>query len=541
MMWIGPHSNMENTLPSKPLQYRQDAAGASPSKSRFVGRISALLSVLLVVSLPYLRLTNAYFLGYDDFKEVHRAAFEDTRQPARIFTTGHFGEAKYRPLNRAINFISYRIGHGAPVAFRARNLFFHLLNCALLYSIGILLFDSIFIGVLGAALFGLNPLAHQAVAGAVMTNTAAASMALIAVFLGLWSCRESKHELRWLVLAITVVWIGVLTYEADVAALGIIFLYFALDSSFLHRLPVRKLWVWMFLLLSTLVVASMIGMRAMVLTGAQQPVASLAAIARNAAMYIIALLLPVDPLLANQWLGTPLVSEVPFNSYIKLIGAGVVCLVAIVLFVYRRPIRRFASFLCLMPCIFLLGAACLSILPLLVFNDHPSETYLYLPVAFAMLLLAHILANLRRSHSTAAYVVIALLLTSFGCATWGRSQRVIHSAAIAQRILSELPTDKWKQGEWRIRLANAPGYTLPHRYGLYTYRGLDTIGTGDGIGAIQKALQLRTGNEHGVVVDVLSARQMLQIIRPATAIKDPCFWVYPDGRVEQFLGVSRAE
>jgi hypothetical protein len=77
----------------------------------------------------------------------------------------------------------------------------------------------------------------------------------------------------------------------------------------------------MFLLLSTLVVASMIWMRAMVLTGAQQPVASLAAIARNAAMYIIALLLPVDPLLANQWLGTPLVSEVPFNSYIKLIGA----------------------------------------------------------------------------------------------------------------------------------------------------------------------------------------------------------------------------
>jgi hypothetical protein len=532
---------MENILSFKPLQYRPDAVGARPSKSRFVKRISAFLAVLLVVSLPYLRLTNAYFLGYDDFKEVHRAAFEDTRQPARIFTTGHFGEAKYRPLNRAFNFISYRLGHGASVAFRARNLFFHLLNCAILFGIGMLLFDSIFISSLGAVLFGLNPLAHQPVAGAVMTNTAAASMALIAVFLGLCSCRESKHELRWLVLAITVAWIGVLLYEVDVAVLGIIFLYFALDSSFLHRLRARKLWVCTFLLLSALVIASMIGMRAMVLTGVQQPIASLAAIAKNVAMYVLALLLPIDPLLANQWLGTPLVSEIPLDGFIKIIGACGVCLVAFVLFAYRRSIRRYASALCILPCTFLLGAACLSILPLLVFNDHPSETYLYLPVAFAMLLLARILSQLRLSHPAVSCVMIALLLASFGCATWGRSRRVIRSAAIAQRILSELPTDKWRQGDWRIRLANAPGYILPHRYGLYTYRGLDTIGTGEEIGAIQKALQLQTGNEHGVVVDVLSAQQMSQICSPATAIKEPCFWVYPNGRVEQFLGVSTAE
>jgi len=541
MMRIDAHNNMENTIPFKPLQNVQNASGARPSKSSFVNRISALFVVLLVVSLPYLRMTNAYFLGYDDFKEIHRAAFEDTRQPARIFTTKHFGQAKYRPLNRAINFISYRLGHRTPVAFRARNLFFHLLNCAILFSIGMLLFDSIFIAALGAAFFGLNPLTHQAVAGAVMTNTAAASMALIAVFLGLWSCRESKHELRWLVLAITVTWIGVLLYEADVAVLGIIFLYFALDFLFLHRLRARKLWVGMFLLLSTLVVAAMIWMRAMVITGVQQPVASLAAIVKNVAMYVIALLLPIDPLLANQWLGTPLVSELPLNRVIAIIGACSLCLVAIVLFVYRRSIRRFAFSLCISICVFLLGAAFLSILPLLVFNDHPSETYLYLPVAFAMLLLAYILSNLRRSYPTASYVVIALLLASFGCATWGRSQRVFHSAAIAQRILSELPTDKWMQGEWRIRLANAPGNTLPHRYGLYTYRGLDTIGTGDGIGSIQNALQLRTGNEHGVVVDVLSAEQMSQICSPATAFKEPCYWVYPDGRVEQFLGISRVE
>jgi len=285
----------------------------------------------------------------------------------------------------------------------------------------------------------------------------------------------------------------------------------------------------------------MVWMRFLVVTGAQQSIASFAVIIKNVAMYTIALLLPIDPLLANQWFGTPLVSEVSLDGYIKIIAVCGLCLVAFVLFAFRRPLLRYAAAICDMPCRFLLGAAFLSILPLLVFNDHPSETYLYLPVAFAMLLLARILEHLRRSHSTASYIVITLLLVSFGCAAWGRSQRVFRSAAIAQRILAELPIDMWRQGEWRIRLSNAPGNTLPHRYGLYTYRGLDTIGTGDGIGAIQNALQLKTGNERGVVVDVLSAAQMPQICSHVTAINEPCYWVYPDGRVEQFLGALKTE
>jgi hypothetical protein len=50
------------------------------------------------------------------------------------------------------------------------------------------------------------------------------------------------------------------------------------------------------------------------------------------------------------------------------------------------------------------------------------------------------------------------------------------------------------------------------------------------------ALQLQTGNEHGVVVDVLSAVQMSQLCSPAKSEKEPCFWVYTDGRVEHYMG-----
>ncbi len=509
-------------------------------EGHFVKRILALAAVLLAVSLPYLQLTKAYFVGYDDFHVAHRAAFEDSQQPSRIFTTQHFGSPKYRPLDRLINFISYRVGHGDPFAFRARNLFCHLLNCAVVFVLGILLFDSTSIAAIGAALFGLNPLAHRPVAAAGWTTTGAASLVLIGVVLGLWSYRAGKHELRWLMLAIAVLLIGVLVYEADVSAVGIIFLYFALDTLHSRRIRVRKSWLWTLLLSSMFLVAFLVGSRAVILRGTSQPVAPLAIIAKSAVMYIVALLLPLDPLLANQWFGTPLVSEIPLNgmspALMAVLGVCGVGLVALVLFVVSRILQRHPSNLCFVNWTFLLGAAGISILPLLVFNTHASESYLYLPVAFTMLLLSSILSGLRRTHPVVSYLVLGLLFASFACATWARSQRVIHSATIAKRILSELPYNNWRQGEWRIRLANAPGYTLPHRYGLYTYQGLDTIGIGDGIASVQRALQLQTDNENGVLVDVLSAQEMSQECSPANSIAKPCFWIYPDGRVEQFFG-----
>jgi hypothetical protein len=529
-----------NFPPITPVDF-QSAAGSRAAKSAATKHFYALFVVLLIVSIPYLRLTQAYFLGYDDFNEVHRAAFEDTQHPSRIFTTRHFQAPKYRPLNRGINYLTYRLGNGNPIVFRTRNLVFHLLNCAILYALGILLFDSIFAAALGAALFGLNPLAHQAVAGAVMTNSAGATMALIAVLFGLWSYRARRHELRWLVLAIVVAWIGVLIYEADVVAPGIIFLYFALDYLLLRRITVRKSWIWTLLLLSAAVVLSIFVLRAWVMPGAHLPMAPLSAIARNAAMYVIALLLPVDSLLANQWLGTPLVSELPLDGVMTAVGICGACLIILVLFAFRHSIMRRCASPSFMRCVFLAGAAVFSILPLLVFNEHPSETYLYLPVAFTMLLVARILLALRNSHAAIAYSAAVLLLVSFACATWGRSQRVCQSAAIAQRILTNLPTGDWRQGEWYIRLANAPGLTLPQRYGLYTYRGLDTICIGDGMGAIQSALQLKSGNEHGLFAKALSAGEMAQSCRAGSALQDPCFWVYPDGRVEQYSGAAAAQ
>lgn len=494
-----------------------------------------LCGVLIVVAAPYLRLTQAYFLGYDDFNEVRRAAFDDTDQPSRIFTTAHFGTAKYRPLNRAINFITYHIGRGNPAAFRTRNILLHLFNASLLFYLGIFLFDSTFIAALAATLFGLHPLAHQAVAGAVMTNTAAASLLLAASLLGLHSYQTLVHQWRWLIAATATVWVGVLTYEADIFAVGIILLYGALNQLRSGYLRVRWNWLLLAALLAVPIVISTLGMRALVIS-ARQPVASPASIARNTAMYLIAAGLPFDSLLANQWLGTPLASELHVGGVTQRFGIVAGCsflLVVALLLFFRRKIQDYLLSLRCVECVFLAGAAFLAILPLLVFNDHASETYLYLPIAFCMLLLSRVLLDLWRANSIACAVVIIFLVASFGCATWARTERVVRSGAIAQRILSELPCSNWRQGDWHIRLATPPGQPATHRYGLYAYQGLDTIANGDGSGAIQSAIQLKTGSRQ-VKAQILPPGKLGEECSGATQDTQPCFWVYSDGRVERF-------
>jgi hypothetical protein len=243
----------------------------------------------------------------------------------------------------------------------------------------------------------------------------------------------------------------------------------------------------------------------------------------------------VDPLLANRWFGTPLVPAALSSIrpwVFMLIEACGACVAAAVILALWKSARRKDPPASSVHCVFLLGAACLSILPLLVYNSHPSETYLYMPLSFLMLLLSRLLFLLRRRTPITFFMLTTLLLVSFVSACWERSRRVATSAAIAQRILTELPTANWLQGAWQICIANAPGYKLPQRYGLYTYEGLDTIGTGDGIRAVQDALQLRTGNE-GISVDVLTAEEMVRACTPGTASQEPCYLVYPDGRVQQ--------
>jgi hypothetical protein len=57
------------------------------STAQLLKHLSIISIIVVVITIMYSKVTGAYFCSYDDFIEIHRSAFEDTRDPLRIFTT----------------------------------------------------------------------------------------------------------------------------------------------------------------------------------------------------------------------------------------------------------------------------------------------------------------------------------------------------------------------------------------------------------------------------------------------------------------------
>ena len=157
-----------------------------------------LALILLAVAGVYSRVTGAWYCGYDDFFEAHRAAFEDSQHPSRIFTTTHFATPKYRPLSRTLSFLAYTAGNGSPLAYRIRNLVFHLLGVGAVYGLVYALFSSIGVASAAALLFGLHPLMNQIEAAAAFTNTAGNAFLLLSLFAFVEAVRTKAHPIAYL-------------------------------------------------------------------------------------------------------------------------------------------------------------------------------------------------------------------------------------------------------------------------------------------------------------------------------------------------------
>src|SRR5215467_9916554 len=188
----------------------------------------SILLVILAVTIVYARVSRSYYCGYDDFFETHRAAFEDAREPSRIFTTTHFNTPKYRPLSRSLSFVSYWIGHGDPLPFRLRNLGFHLLCVAAVYGVGLLLFQSSEVAVGAALLFGLHPLANQVVVAACFNNPAANFFLLASLFFFIYSLQVGRREILWLTVSLLSALLALFIYESSIVVLAFLCGYLAI-------------------------------------------------------------------------------------------------------------------------------------------------------------------------------------------------------------------------------------------------------------------------------------------------------------------------
>jgi hypothetical protein len=495
--------------------------------------------ICLATAVLYANVTRAYFCAYDDFVEIHRAVFEDSRDPSRIFTTSHFNSPKYRPLNRLLGLWTYQAGEGNPLFFRIRNLAFHLINVALVYVLGWLLFGSVPVSAAAAALFGLHPLANQPVIGALWTNTIAHTGFLLAIMTFIMSLRAKRWAL-WLSLAIISGWLALLTYDSSIVVFPLMAVYLIFYVwVFQRRILPRGFLIACCGITAPLMAAYFVLRVVFVSQGWSQATETVPApgiVAKNIAMYLLALLSPLDTVLANEWLNLPLPSESNLDNFILAALAILALLLAIGLAAVRYAVKRnptvtrrvdWAAVL------FLVSAIGLPLLPVLLFSSHPSETYLYLSLAFYALLLAYALgfaidAMLIHRKETAYAVVILLFAVVFSAATWTRNDHVLRCATTAQRIIRALPAELSTGGPWTVSFAPAP----EHRhspYGFYAHRGIYTLGDDDG--AVTAALQFAYGNPL-LTGKLIEPERSAERCRNVPSARRLCLMVYGDGRME---------
>jgi hypothetical protein len=509
-------------------------------ESSFWRHAACVLLICALTAVIYAKVTEAYFCAYDDFLVMHQAAFKDHGEPLQIFTTPHWNSPKYRPLNRLVSLWTYDAAHQDPLLYRIRNLTFHLLNIVLLYTLGWLLFRSTAVSMAGAALFAFHPLANQSVIGATWTNTVAHSeflAALVFFFIAL----KARRWPAALAFAALLGWGALLTYDPDVTIFPLMAAALAIFAFTPRRGNISGIFIALFCALSGALMTAYLILRALfVPRGWSQAAADIPGIAvmtKNFAMYLLVLLTPLDPVLANQWLKTPLPSEIVIGRSMLIFAlATLVALGLGIGFALRYAIKRSAAGLPSVDwseVVFLLCAIAAPLLPVLLFQPHPSETYMYLSAAFFSLLLAYVgsravlLASAQKQLTLYTLGVVALAL-NFSAATWVRNNRVLQCAQTALRIISSLPGRPSPEAPWKVAfvpVSDSHGY---RPYGFYAHRGIYTIGDDDE--ALTAALQLRYRSE-SVTGSLIPLEQVGDRCGSGSP-QEICLSVYSDGQVE---------
>ena len=518
--------------------------GAAEKQPRLWKHLILLIIIVVAVTVIYGNVTRAYFCAYDDFDNLHQTVFEDAYQPALIPITSHFNSYKYRPLHRLINLFTNFLADGDPAVFRIRNLVFHLLNAMLVYALGWLLFKSVSVSTAGALLFGLHPLANQSVIGAIWTNTVAHTGFLLALVMFIASTRAKRFWSLWLIGALISASLSLFTYDSEIVVFGLMCVYLVAHCFIRQERFIGWRFVFLFATLSGILLGSYFLLRRLfVPNGWIQVTANLpstAVIGKNAAMYVLALLSPLDPVLADEWLGTPLPSEIVLDAFtvMTLVALALGFVLALAVFIWRWTKHhslalRDTDWAAVM---FLLCGIAAPLLPVLLFGSRPSETYVYLPVAFYSLLLSYTGARLLpaawtpKSYAICASTVL-LVVGLFSAGTWIRNERVVKCAETAHRILYGLP-DKLVDGAWTVAFANIRGEKSTRRYGFYGFRGIDTIGHDQGADrAITHALQLVYRNK-SLSGTVVNAEELSSMCSPKSASRKICVLVHWDGRIE---------
>jgi hypothetical protein len=482
----------------------------------------ALALLALLALFPHIPSLGGDFCGYDDFSEVGRAAFDDAENPEDIFTTSHFDTPRYRPLNRLLTYVTWHYGGKSALTFRWRNVLTHIGSAFALYGIAWLWLGQRRAAFFAGLFFAVHPLAHQPVSAAAWGNTTAYLLAFTAYFLFVYSLYRPQRWKAALIACFVVTFITLLSYESCIVLFGFFLVTLAIRLYRGQQLPQGFLLIMgIGMGFNTLLLFIV---RRMFVTSSM-PLTPPALMVKNLVMYLGALASPLDLLTLSTHFGTPLPSELKLSSsFLLQLGVGGALIAAVLagllfgLSAMRNRWRR-VDWLQVCGCIVCIVA---SLLPFLIFTSHVSETYLYAACGFAGLIMAMLLWQWLPTRAATAVAVLWIGLFLFG--SWTRSTQVDRCSTTVSSILSGLPIDQWRQGEWLVVLATPEDDPLPKPFGLYNYFGLNTMEVpGVGFSSAERAVQLATGNDavHVKVVDAASL--------PACPT---CYWVSSQGVVK---------
>jgi hypothetical protein len=494
-----------------------------------------IVAIFGLVALVYAPATVAPFCSYDDFWEVHRAAFTDAPNPSLVFTTSHFEGARYRPLNRGLTLVTFLAGNGSAIPFRVRNLVSHLACVALVFALSLSLFASPRAASWAALLFGLHPLANMTVVGAINTNAVGHAFLLAAVLLFLRGLRAASAGPALVVASLAAAGLGILTYDAEVVYFPLTALLLLVEIRSSGRRPgagVLAAWLGG----GAALAAGCAVLRALYVPAGKVAgsVPSLTTFVKNLATYGGALFLPLDPVLLHDVLGTPYPSELASSGVagrglaLALLGGSA----AAVLVLAVRAGRRMAPQARTSAAPGAVFAACgvlVLLSPLLLFARHASETYVYLPAAFVALLAGVLLDAEGRTAPRAAAAAGILLAVLAAAATLSRNLAVLRCGRAAERLIVGLQAGA--PGKPSLLVANVPGEERSRRYGFYGFRGTDTVGDGAlADGALTSALELQR-RARGSAVKLLEPGELRREVCTPSETRKPAFWVFADGSV----------
>jgi hypothetical protein len=480
--------------------------------------------VVVVVALCFARVSGAWFCGYDDFNEAHRAAFAD---PKYVLTSTHDLPYMYRPVTSGLQYLTWTAFHHSPLAFRLRNLLAHLVSVAMLYGIVWLIAQSRLIAGGSALLFGLHPMANETVVVAIWTNATAYALFFTSFFLFLYSQRLMRASRRWglpLAGSMLCALVAIFTYEPTVAIFALMAGYLWMRKNTLSRSYVTAVTAC-----AVLILLVFFGVRHLIIPHGA-PLNTVMTILRNITMYGVALILPIDFVFANAVLGTPLPSELHIGGAALLAIVAVLGAATVLVAVRGRGVRRWIANNDWSVPLYLAATIPITAVPLLLFREHPSEHDLYPAAALYAALLSIVLWKVTRSQSVYG-AFVACLAVSFIAAAWVRNERVVQCAQIAQRIMTQLPVARWHDGTWHILLATPLQNRLSEPYGIYNDFGLHALETENGVtpGA-QEAVQIAANNPR-ITVRVVDA----ETLRKNCIGEYRCFWVSEWGSVQEAM------